>query len=1017
MKRSRGIIIGIGLCAALAVVCGLAFNSTLQTWAIRRLLAGQPAWGVRLDRVVIRPGTLEVTGLTLEQGALRARIPHLSARLSWWRLMTRSLVVDQLQAGDWELHYEPEPVVAATSGALPAAIATVPAAPPPRHRAVAGWIPHLFAAASEAVPTSSAGPAPPVPQTTLERWTALLDLPLPVRLGAVDLQGRATWRKAGPGADGDAQILVRGGELGPDRAGQFHVVVKAQADARANPNAALQSLDIDTRLTVQLAGPRAISRIESTSALVGRRLGGGDPEQYTLKLAMVMTEGRPTLGVELHNERKQLWGTELSPTADGASLAGKWNVAMSDQTLSSLMLGRPLPKFMLTGAGEVRSQFDLSDVAVEGRLEFSVDHLEAVRGELAAVGALQGSTTFAVQQMGSDLRCTVFDFDLSGAAPVAQVRLLQGVEVARGGEEFRVADPSAPVLAVDLVGMPSDWLQPWIDPWVVDSLPVHGRFVGLVTPHGLRVVTSDGLFIDGFVFAGNGRTLVDEVNVAISAGGEITQEGWQFEVDRLDVSDGTGLLASASMRGGRLIRENDVMKLVGHVETDLAALHRLPVLSQAVALASGRLEANFGVGLEDRLSIAATLGVSDLHTTDGVKLPDLQADSRFDLLADGAIEAHVPLRFSQEGRVSDLTFNVRAQPDATRVGWVAEGSLSGPRAFVADLQLLGLPFAVTGGGNEPVASPPEPNRGPSSGRPIWAGFSGTFKTAIGALTLPNGIVLQNVRGDLAVEADHLAVTGLHAEVEGGGAINLEGALGFDAEDAVPYSAAGHLQAEGVEMGPLLTALQSDRPPALEGKLNVLADLKSHVVSLDQIPAQAAVTAQVTSAGGILRALGVKVDQAVEVGKSASLLKGVLAAVSGNSRAQNLTQRLQTVTTVAQRLSAVAFDQLNLELSRGPQGDLELRDLSLISPALRVLGNGRITYAAGTPVWLQPVAITLRLAARDELAGYLQQLNLVRDEADSLGYRPMLQDLQLDGSLARLDTARIQRLLMKAAGLP
>ena len=242
---------------------------------------------------------------------------------------------------------------------------------------------------------------------------------------------------------------------------------------------------------------------------------------------------------------------------------------------------------------------------------------------------------------------------------------------------------------------------------------------------------------------------------------------------------------------------------------------------------------------------------------------------------------------------------------------------------------------------------------------------------------------------------------------------MEGALGFDSANAKPYQASGKLQAEGVEMGPLLRSMDPAKLPSLEGRLNVSADLQSEMLDLDQLVANSAFNAHVTSAGGVLRSLQVDVQRYIETGRTLATVGGLFAALSGNKKIGEQAQRLQALTTVAEQLSALSFEQLNLELKRSPQGDLELRDLAIITPGVRLLGNVSIHYAQDMPWWLSPLLLTLKVGAREEMGALLDQLNLVQAEADTLGYRPLIQDVTLDGSLQSVGTAQLERLLSRA----
>jgi hypothetical protein len=152
---------------------------------------------------------------------------------------------------------------------------------------------------------------------------------------------------------------------------------------------------------------------------------------------------------------------------------------------------------------------------------------------------------------------------------------------------------------------------------------------------------------------------------------------------------------------------------------------------------------------------------------------------------------------------------------------------------------------------------------------------------------------------------------------------------------------------------------------------------------------------------------------VKTGQTVAALGALFGAVTGNEKLTQQAQLVQSATRVAERLSLVEFDQLNLNLERQAAGDVVISDLSLISPALRLIGDGRINYREGLAFWLQPLALRMDLSAREDLGLALTRLGLLKSEADALGYLPLVTDFTLDGSLANIGTKELERLLVRA----
>src|SRR5690606_38884184 len=133
-----------------------------------------------------------------------------------------------------------------------------------------------------------------------------------------------------------------------------------------------------------------------------------------------------------------------------------------------------------------------------------------------------------------------------------------------------------------------------------------------------------------------------------------------------------------------------------------------------------------------------------------------------------------------------------------------------------------------------------------------------------------------------------------------------------------------------------------------------------------------------------------------VGNALATVASLIGAARGDQQVVKYADRLKAATAVAESLSALTFDQLNLEVSRSSAGDLQIKDMSVLSPSLRILGSGSIAYREAVPLWLQPLLLKLQLSAREEMATNLQALKLLKAEADALGYLPLVQEVNLEG---------------------
>ncbi len=994
MKKNSRVLIRIlgGVLLLGILVLGLLAISPVQTAIARRVLADQSDLVGSLGQLKVRPGSIEVSNLVVQQGPLHVTIPLLRAEVAIWDFLGAAPHFDRVDASGWELRWD---------GSLATTQTEVPYAP-----AAAGWFP--------VIATLESGEAPP--DDLLAVVSSLLAQSLPASVGELSLKGTAAWRQAGPGADGQAEIEISG--VGPTPGQQTELKLSVVALSAPSSSQRIQSLDIRSTITTELSPQGRLLAAAGETTLQAGRHAGHIEDSYGLSFAIDQRSGLPLIRGALSQHERELFRIDLVADASDSVLAGEWAMELSDASIRDLMLGRELPEFALAGEGTVRATGLLDEVNLESDLNFWIVDVAQLEKSLVGVGDLAGQVSFAVRQAQGDTRLTQLDLSVSGAAPVLSARLLQGVEVDASGIELRVADPEAPVFECQLLGLPLSWIQPLIDPWVIDARPIETRIVGLATSQGLRMVTSSPLSIEDAAIARDGEAFVDAMDLEAEFGAELTAEGWQVELGRVEVLSGQTSAINLQARGGRLKRDGDIIKIVGRIDADLAAIGAWPGAEALRGLSQGRLNAEFGIGLEERLSLAAAINVSDLQGTENTDLPDVGLDARVDLRPDGSVELHLPVQITAAERSSELTFNLRGQAEQDE--WAVDGSLSGSQIFWQDIEALSEGLGIDD--DTVVQISDLQGKSPAglhavqanASHPIWEGVSGRIKTALAEIVVADAPALTRLQGDFLIQDNHVAIEDFSLSVGDEGTLEANGAVTFTAQDATPYAAEAVLVLSQVAVDPWLRWFEPGSVPVLEGKVNMTANWRAQSADPRALLVENGVMqARLSSNGGVLRALGVDVEIYVQTGQAVAALGALFGALSGNQEIAKQAQRVQLATNAAEQLALVAFDQLNLNVQRLPNGDVVLDDLSLISPTLRLAGQGRISYRPEVALWLQPLALNLNLAVRGELSAALQGLGLLRSQADALGYLPLITDFSLDGSLANVGTSELQNLIVRS----
>ena len=215
------------------------------------------------------------------------------------------------------------------------------------------------------------------------------------------------------------------------------------------------------------------------------------------------------------------------------------------------------------------------------------------------------------------------------------------------------------------------------------------------------------------------------------------------------------------------------------------------------------------------------------------------------------------------------------------------------------------------------------------------------------------------------------------------------------------------------MAPLLRALTPGRPSPLEGKFKLTTQLAGSAATPSGFGGTAIGDIALSSMGGTLRILSVKTGAQADTVGTVAAVAGLFGAFTGSDVTVKKAAQVRAAAVVAKQLSAIAYTQLNVVVGRDDQRNLAVKDLTLMSPQIRLAGSGQITQKAGVPLFQQPLLLSLKLGSREPLTSSLRSLKLVAETADEQGYTSLLDEVILDGSLQSIGTGQLQRLLDRA----
>ena len=1004
MKPVRFLLLLMGVVAAILIAAFvLAFNSGFQSWAARKILASQPdvnatlgAISVGLGRVEIRSIRAEQKGAVLTLPALVAELPVLTAGVS------RKITVTKLVARGWTLDL--------TKATAPSVVAP----PPPATVQIPVSKSFSLLGAAYAADSVSAIPAS---LQVFQGVLAQLQLPVDLTLDGLDLDGEIILPPASPdGSPARAHFTLSGGGLGSGREGRFALVLTL---VFSDQKRSISNVSIHANLTAAMDTPRTFTRlvIEPTALATGPQFPDG--VKLSAALSAVRVPTGETYAVTFANPAQQLMVLNAELRSATRTLAGTWQLNLRSTDLTPFALGRALPSFIMRGDGKFSTDTSLAEIRASARLTGTADQLGVIKPELAAIGSIHIAAEFDLAQRGNSTRIEQLVAEVNGTRPVASVRSLQPFEFNVKTGELKVADATHELLSIKLQGLPLAWAQPFFNDVTLTGGDLRGEFAATANNGGLTLRSGEPLTVAGLAMVQGGKAWVRAIDVSLALAVDYTPLGWQADISAVTLRSAGETLLQLSAKAGQLTGRDQPLKATGQWSANLPALLAQPFMAGSAGLiqgkASGTLVASVASTTELELKLAlAELKADPKTTLEG--LPDVTANVRADIAADGKITLKAPFIFSRAERKSDVTLagTLGFAPTGLRV----EARVSSGQLHLEDIQILAAPFASRG---TPAVASATTIKSASlrDTKPVWAGLSGSLTLAFKKLVYADKFEVSDVGGTLLVEAGSLKLEGIRAGLGAQSDLKLNGAIAFMANAVQPYTFAAQMDVANFDPGPVLRALNPAQLPTLEGKFTIGSRWAGEGQNLLELGGRVQGEFTLSSKGGLFRALSAelaaKVDSTSKTASAVAFLGNMASAVSGRKDYGEVANKAEAMASLSKMIAAIQYDQLNVVISRDAALNTVLKDFTLIAPELRLVGSGRIEHNSSLDLAEQSFAMQFQLSARGYTATLLKSLGaLDGGKKDDLGYLGSTLPLRITGTLSKPDTGELQANLMKLA---
>lgn len=376
-------------------------------------------------------------------------------------------------------------------------------------------------------------------------------------------------------------------------------------------------------------------------------------------------------------------------------------------------------------------------------------------------------------------------------------------------------------------------------------------------------------------------------------------------------------------------------------------------------------------------------------------------------MSHGLVEGSAPIVLHAKGRDSDVALHFKLQhQQATRqieltvssrmlvlADWQEFASLfkvTAPPAAESPVAVEGTaPAPQTAGTGQPEA-PAQPTADQPTGtaassedwqpdaKPVWEGLIGAISWDLKRIVPPNGAVeISDCQGRLAIQSERLLVekAGLRY---GNAPVEFSGELAFRAGQIDPYALQGELEAQGVDVGEHFKKKQPNVPPILETVLDAQASVAAEAPNMDVLAERLRGSITVTSGRGVLRPVAAGGEKASQ----GLALMGVAGQLLGGAN-----KTVASVASVSEFLREIPFDRLELKAARDANLDFQIPTVMILSPDVRIAGQGMADFQPGVPPERWPLNMQLQLAVegRTALAKRLNDGRLLSGARDSAGF--------------------------------
>ena len=607
------------------------------------------------------------------------------------------------------------------------------------------------------------------------------------------------------------------------------------------------------------------------------------------------------------------------------------------------------------------------------------------------------------------------DFTLAGRK--IELRRLQAAVTDAGGQEMFKATAlrsfsfDLATHQATMVGNPDGKMLLRLDfahlPLAALSLTLPGTKLGGFVTDGELLLEVDGEKVrvrapHSFVLADvslkqNGRTILTGLHIDAQPLLELTgKANARFETGGITVLNGDGaLLAKLEAEGAQTAAAG--MKGSLNFTLEVPALGTQPIFPGAKTVTAGRASGEVRVALGSGSLLEARMTVNGLVASAGNEILPV-ANLSFRALAqpDGKISVQAPLLLDRGGFRSDLGLVVDLTPAGR--GFLIDGRLTGEHVELTDALAVLAVFMASAAETPLMAGPAVQPSVVADTKPVWSLLNGRLALDVKSVVRGADWAMTGLTGLVVIEPADITLQKLEAAFGEKGRFAAKALVSFT-KGPQPYDLTGDFSLTEFDAGKLFKALEPSKPATLEGVFTVTGKLTGNGETLGRTLEHSHGTFALASRQGIFRGLQRTTNKVSLATKAVDLV----GSLFGSSKVvEKVAGAAYYVDQLAQTLGELNYDQLNVKLVRDQILDVKIEDISLVSPEIRLIGKGTVSYVENKDLLEQPLSMSLSLAGRGKVEEQLGKLRLLSGARDDLDYAKAKETITLGGTLARPD---------------